>query len=549
MPPQKVPVSGTSKDLLEHLPTDLGLIGTDFDYGTDNISLSMATLSKWQRRRRAKRARARYKVRPILECEEIVPRAPINNCKNIMWLSKPEKQHNLNYVTSRNRILDPSKKNDLIKLQKMKRNLETLKTISNSENSGALQVYKELPNEEIDLRCEETVEIPSHEKVLIRVKPQRHSKNKLWLAKIDKTLDRASDLHMPQTIVNDITLNKKCLCLLNLSKTTLIIKKGDRVAKAKEIFYSSIPMMDAQLVEEIDRATDTAPTEPSPATSQREEAERDFTAALSEITNHDLKKLILEYKSLFIPSSDWELDKIKIPPIELGTIHREIKPTPPLARRHFSDKFDKAISDHIEMGLLNGLIQRQQSPTVSPLHAVEQNGKIRIVMDSRKVNEQIELYNYIFPKLDQEIESLASGKYRVFSQTDLTGAFNQIEVHKNSRFLLAFAANTKRFRGTFAYTRLPFGIKSSPAIFASILDRVLEQINDPDDDGFIIKSFIDDIVCGAKDNAYMLKALRLLFARLNQFNMKLRLSKSHFMSEKNHVLWHRSEQRWLPHFE
>ena len=84
---------------------------------------------------------------------------------------------------------------------------------------------------------------------------------------------------------------------------------------------------------------------------------------------------------------------------------------------------------HLEMGLLNGLIQRQQSATVSPIHAVEQNGKIRIVMDSRKVNEQLETYNYIFPKISEEIEELASGKFTIFTQTDLTSAFNQREIH------------------------------------------------------------------------------------------------------------------------
>ena len=103
---------------------------------------------------------------------------------------------------------------------------------------------------------------------------------------------------------------------------------------------------------------------------------------------------------------------------------------------------------------MNGLIQRQQGDTVSPLHAVEQNGKVRIVMDSRKVNEQLEMYNYIFPKISEEVEELASGKFTVFSQTDLTSAFNQIEIHEDSRFLLAFAVHTKKYRGILVTTRV-----------------------------------------------------------------------------------------------
>ena len=249
---------------------------------------------------------------------------------------------------------------------------------------------------------------------------------------------------------------------------------------------------------------------------------------MDKIEDPNLRKLLSDNKQLFIPNHDYLLDKIDIPPIKLGTINQEIKPTPPPARRHFSDKHDEAISLHISVGLMNGLIQRQQSPTVSPMHAVEQNGKIRIVMDSRKVNEQIEMYNYIFPKISEEIEELASGKFTVFSQTDLTSAFNQLEIHEDSRFLLSFAVHTKRYRGTFAYTRLPFGIKPAPAIFASVLDRILEGINDQANGKFLVKSFIDDIVIGATDHASMFSALKLLFARLTCFNVKLSIVKSMF---------------------
>ena len=158
--------------------------------------------------------------------------------------------------------------------------------------------------------------------------------------------------------------------------------------------------------------------------SPKTKAGKDFQEDIvNYIDNPRLKKLLEEQKQTFIPSHDYLLNKIDLPPVKLGTKDMIITPTPPPARRHFTEKHDKAISVHLEIGIMNGLIQRQQNWTVSPMHAVEQNGEIRVVMDSRKVNEQLSLYNYIFPKISEEIEELASGKFTIFSHTDAAGAF------------------------------------------------------------------------------------------------------------------------------
>ena len=512
----------------------LNIIGSEFEFGTDNLAEISGELSKNQRRRRARRARSKYRSYEFDSyCSPV--NSLINNRKNFsaLLVKEPVKVCTIaaSDVESKRRILDPNKKNDLKRLVKMKRNLETLQTISKSSNGDVLKIYKELEGVVVNLRLQEDITVPAHQKVLISAAPTAPGVlgDKLWIAKLYPGLSGVRSLQMPLTLIDKNITDRKSLCIYNISKTPLPFKKGTLIAEAKESFYSTLPVMDSRLIQEIENAEEKiVPPQKSP----RQEAVDEFDTAIDGIENMKLKDLILEFKTLFIPSHDYIMDKIVIPPIELGTIHKEIKPTPPPARRHFSDRLDEAISNHIEIGLMNGLIQKQQSPTVSPIHAVEQNGKIRVVMDSRKINEQIELYNYVFPRLDVEIEELASGKFKIFSQTDLTGAFNQLEVHEKSRFLLAFAASTKRYRGTFAYTRLPFGIKSSPAIFASVLDNILNGINDATNETYVVKSFIDDIVIGAVDETAMLYALRLVFARLKCYNVKLRLSKSNFMSEK-----------------
>ena len=141
-------------------------------------------------------------------------------------------------------------------------------------------------------------------------------------------------------------------------------------------------MMDSELVKEIERfdAVD-ASEENERNESPKEKAEREFMEGLDKYTDPKVRKLLLKNPELFIPSHDYLLDKINIPPIKLGTKKDTVDPTPPPARRHFTERIDEALSAHIEIGLMNGLIQRQRSDTVSPMHAVEQNGKIRVVMD------------------------------------------------------------------------------------------------------------------------------------------------------------------------
>jgi len=314
-----------------------------------------------------------------------------------------------------------------------------------------------------------------------------------------------------------------------VSKEDFYLKQGSLLCTAKELYFSTLPVMDSSLVQEIQRHDEEDFKEVDENKSPQQKAIDEYLVEIEHYNNcPELKRLIDEHRKLFIPSHAYMLDKIDIPPVKLGTKQPIVEPTPPPARRHFTEKHDEAISAHIEIGLMNGLIQRQQSATVSPMHAVEQNGKIRVVMDSRKVNEQLSLYNYIFPKISEEIEELASGQFTVFAQTDLTSAFNQIEIHEDSRSLLAFAAYTKKYRGVFSYARLPFGIKSAPAIFASVLDRILENINDSSGGRFVVKSFIDDIFVAAKTMADMIDALKRLFTRLNRFNVKLSLKKSKF---------------------
>ena len=545
-------MSKKSRAARQKVATFLGLIGRTFDFGTENTGLPDGTDHKSRTQRRRSSARVRKYKNRYAFCEfgtrQALPsQKPGGRKASIFSASIDKKGSDTELVQEMgDRPLNVNNKQDRQKLRRIKTNLDALQKMAASRRSKGLadpfKLYKTLPSAGVNLYVKENVIIPAGGAVEIPLAPKNPGelKDKVWIAlpavdpKMGTNFQKHESLQVVSTIIDKTVSRKRTICVQNISREPYMLESGVLLCNAKEAYYSTLPMMDSSLVKEIERFDDEdLESDNEENISPKAKAEREYD---EEIPKYDkipeLKRLLESHKKMFMPTHDYLLDKIDMPPVKLGTKERIIKPTPPPARRHFTEKHDEAISAHIEIGLMNGLIQRQQSSTVSPMHAVEQNGKIRVVMDSRKVNEQLSLYNYIFPKISEEIEELASGKFTVFSQTDLTSAFNQIEIHPDSRSLLAFAVYTKKYRGVFSYARLPFGIKSAPAIFASVLDRILENINDSSGGRFLVKSFIDDIFVAAVDMPAMIDALKRLFTRLNRFNVKLSLKKSFFGIDK-----------------
>ena len=96
---------------------------------------------------------------------------------------------------------------------------------------------------------------------------------------------------------------------------------------------------------------------------------------------------------------------------------------------------------------------------------------IRIYGDYKvTVNLVLEVDCYPLPHPEDLYATLAGGK--LFSTLDLSHAYNQLPLHQDSRKFVT--VNTHR--GLYRYTRLPFGIASSPAIFQKTMDCILQGL-------------------------------------------------------------------------
>lgn len=143
---------------------------------------------------------------------------------------------------------------------------------------------------------------------------------------------------------------------------------------------------------------------------------------------------------------------------------------------------------------------------------VKSNGNIRIYGDYKvTVNSVSQTDSYPIPKTEDLFANLR-GKY--FSKLDLSNAYQQIELEKNSKQYTTI--NTHK--GLYQYTRLCYGISSSPGIFQRMMDNILQGLQG-------VRVCVDDILVSGDSIAEHNTRLRKVLARLHSAGLKLKRSK------------------------
>ncbi|KAL7075758.1 hypothetical protein ACQ4LE_005395 [Meloidogyne hapla] len=163
----------------------------------------------------------------------------------------------------------------------------------------------------------------------------------------------------------------------------------------------------------------------------------------------------------------------------------------------------------------------------APILAVKKaNGKIRVCIDySTGLNEALELNKYPLPT-PQEIWTEMHGN-KVFSQLDLRDAYLQIELDNESKKL----ANINTHRGLFEVQRLPFGVKSAPAIFQKLMDELISGLHG-------VFAYLDDLIIVSKNETEHKEVLFELFERIENYGLKIQLEKCNFFKSELKFLGH-----------
>ena len=261
------------------------------------------------------------------------------------------------------------------------------------------------------------------------------------------------------------------------------------------------------------------------------EEQQEFNNTLEEIINNVPNEIKDEFKQLIINNKNCmatslsQLSLAKLEPHSIPTTtNKPIKLKPYKLSKEHSDILKNEI-----LSLLNkGLIQPSHSPWAFPVLLVQKkNGKWRMCIDYRKLNNITIKDSYALPFIDELISSVKGAK--IFSALDLFSGYHQIPMNKEDIEKTSF---TTKF-GNYNFLVMPFGLTNAPASFQREMNRILLPLI-----GECLFVYIDDIVVYSKDIKEHIKHLRQVFEIFSKYNLSINLQKCQFFKKEVEVLGH-----------
>ncbi|KAL5015077.1 hypothetical protein ScPMuIL_009347 [Solemya velum] len=230
------------------------------------------------------------------------------------------------------------------------------------------------------------------------------------------------------------------------------------------------------------------------------------TAPLSTAT-----PVVNEFCNLF----DGEIGKIKGPKIKL---HIDESLTP-VTQRHRRVPFHvrKDVESELERLEKMDIIEKIQGPTpwINPVVVVPKKSEgVRLCIDMREANKAIKREKHPMPTLDL-ISDLNGSK--VFSKLDMSAAYHQLELDKDSRYITTFTTHV----GLRRYKRLFFGVNAASELFQNAIAKLLCDVPGA-------KNLSNDVIVHGKTQEEHDTNLRATLKKLSDHGAKLNRDKCVF---------------------
>lgn len=191
----------------------------------------------------------------------------------------------------------------------------------------------------------------------------------------------------------------------------------------------------------------------------------------------------------------------------------------------------KEIENQIGELLKKKIIEESYSPFAAPVtlaYKRDENKKSRLCIDFRDLNKIVVPQSQPFPLIEDLIVKTRDCKF--FSTLDLNSAFWSIPLRVTDRHKTAFVTQ----EGHYQWTCLPFGLKTSPAIFQRIMCNIIRKHKLGD---FTV-CFIDDILLFSKSFSDHVRHLKHLFDVIKSEGLRLKFSKCTFAADSVKYLGH-----------
>lgn len=193
-------------------------------------------------------------------------------------------------------------------------------------------------------------------------------------------------------------------------------------------------------------------------------------------------------------------------------IKQKVYNVPPSVQANILKELDRLLEEDC--------VEESNSSWSSPIVLVNKsNGRKRLCIDFRKVNDQTIKSAYPSPDLNGILHKLKGANY--VSKIDLRSGFHQIPLSEDSKPITAFSVPG---RGLFQYKVMPFGITNAPGSFQQLMEIVLRKLMDK---GVFI--YIDDILVIGATYEEHIELLDQVFLALLNAGLSVNWEKSVFL--------------------
>lgn len=189
------------------------------------------------------------------------------------------------------------------------------------------------------------------------------------------------------------------------------------------------------------------------------------------------------------------------------------------------------IENQISQLLKHELIEESYSPFAAPVTLAfkrDEEKRSRLCIDFRDLNKIIIPQSQPFPLIEDLITRTINCNY--FTTLDINSAFWSIPLKITDRHKTGFVTQ----EGHYQWTCLPFGLKTSPAIFQRILGNIIKKNGLT---GFAV-NFIDDILIFSKTFDEHITHLKKLLDAIQEEGFRLKLTKCKFACDSVKYLGH-----------
>jgi hypothetical protein len=151
----------------------------------------------------------------------------------------------------------------------------------------------------------------------------------------------------------------------------------------------------------------------------------------------------------------------------------------------------------------------------------KKQGTIRICVDYRDINKACPKDNYSTPFIDQIVDDYVGSE--IFSLMDGFSSYTQINILLADQHKTAFIFSW----GTFAYRKLPFGLKNVGVNFQCTMSYAFHDIK------HIVKPYLDDLLAHYMHHQDHSTHLRAIFIRCHYYCIRLNPHKFVFCVESS----------------